>query len=98
MSTFNPAYAKSSMVPNMSKEQRLSYISKEIEMLLDMLDGSEDSKWIYQSLVQLCALYKEVGGDWPAQRTEMQAWLEELHKLDPLRDGRWTDLRNNLAL
>lgn len=98
MCNFDPVYAKSSMAPNMSKEQRVDYISREIDMLLDMLDGAEDCKWIYQSLLQLCTMYKEVGGDWPSRRTEMSDWLDELHKLDPLRKGRWIDLRSKLDL
>ena len=98
MCTFDPVYAKSSMVPNLSKEQRLGYVSREIEMLLDMLDGAEDCKWIYQSLLQLCTMYNEVSGNWPPQREEMSTWLEELHKLDPLRTGRWVDMRSKLGL
>lgn len=86
------------MAPTISNEQRLGYVSKEIENLLDMLDGAEDCKWIYQFLLQLSAIYKELSGEWPPERAKMSAWIAELHKLDPLRDGRWIDLRRNLDL
>ena len=82
----------------MSNEQRLGYVTKEIGNLLEMLDGAEDCKWIYQFLLHLCALFKGLAGEWPAQRKEMPKWLEELHKLDSLRAGRWIDMRRNLNL
>ena len=97
MCAFDPKYAQSSMIPNMNKEQRLEYIVKEIEMLQDMLEGAEDCKWIYQSLLHLCSLYKETSRDtWPPQWEKMSIWITELQKLDPLRAGRWIDLRSKL--
>lgn len=85
------------MAPNLSKLERLDYVSKQIESLLDMLDGAEDCKWIYQSLLQLCVVHRANSGTWPTQKPEMQQWIEELRKLDPLRAGRWTDLKTNLS-
>ena len=82
----------------MSNEQRLEYVSNELENLSEMLDGAEDCKWIYQFLLQLCAIYKELSKDWPPERAKMSAWIAELHKLDPLRGGRWVDLRTSLGL
>ena len=96
--TYSSTSTSTSITPNMSNQQRLTYFSREIETLLDMLDGAEDCKWIYQSLLQICATYREISGDWPSQRPQMSGWLDELLKLDPLRKGRWVDLRCALAL
>lgn len=96
--TFDPVYASRSMAPTMSNEQRLEYVSNELENHSEMLDGAEDCKWIYQFLLQLCAIYKELSKDWPPERAKMSAWIAELHKLDPLRGGRWVDLRTSLDL
>ena len=90
-------YAESTMAPGLSKDERLDYVSKQIESLLDMLDGAEDCKWIYQSLLQLCVVYRDNSGNWPIQKQEMPKWIEELRKLDPLRSGRWADLKRNLS-
>ena len=89
-------YAGSSMAPDLSKDERLDYVSKQIESLLDMLDGAEDCKWIYQSLLQLCVVHRDNSGTWPTQKQDMPKWTEELRKLDPLRAGRWIDLKRNL--
>lgn len=97
MCTFDPMYAGSSMAPDLSQDQRLDYTSKQIESLLDMLDGAEDCKWIYQSLLQLCLVHRDNSGTWPPQKQEMPKWVEELRTLDPLRAGRWTDLKKNLS-
>ncbi|KAL8789051.1 MAG: hypothetical protein Q9195_007017 [Heterodermia aff. obscurata] len=97
MCTFDPLYAGSSMAPDLTKDERLHYLSNQIEGLLEMLDGAEDCKWIYQSLLQLCVVHKDNSGTWPNQKQEMPKWVEELRKLDPLRAGRWTDLKRNLA-
>ena len=85
------------MAPDLSQDQRLDYVSKQIESLLDMLDGAEDCKWIYQSLLQLCLVHRDNSGTWPSQGQEMPKWVKELRTLDPLRAGRWTDLKKNLS-
>ena len=86
------------MIPNMGNEQRLVYVDQQIENLLDMLDGAEDCKWIYQSLIELSILRKRLSNEWPSQRDQIQGWLLQLHSLDPLRKGRWQDLERSLAL
>ena len=86
------------MAPDLSADERLDYVSRQIASLLDMLDGAEDCKWIYQSLLQLCVIHKRNSGTWPTtQEQDMPKWIEELRKLDPLRAGRWTDLKKDLS-
>lgn len=98
MCTFNPTYASQTMAPGLNNEQRVSYVNREIENLLDMLDGSEDCKWIYQSLIELSLLHKKLSQERPNQKDQMQSWIENLMELDPLRKGRWQDLERTLAL
>ena len=98
MCTFDPARANQTMAPNLSNEQRLAYVVQELESLLDMLDGAEDCKWIYQSLIGLSILHKRLSQEWPSQRDQMQNWVLQLQILDPLRNGRWQDLEQSLAL
>ena len=91
MSTFDPQYTLSSMAPELSANERLDYLRKEIDKVLEMLDGAEDCKWIYQSLIDLNLLYKRINGDHPPQSSQLKAWIGTLKKLDPLRSGRWDD-------
>jgi len=98
MSAFDPVYASNSMVPNMDNEQRLFYVDQQIGGLLDMLDGAEDCKWIYQSLIELSLLHRRLSEEWPSQKHQMKGWILQLHNLDPLRRGRWQGLEQNLAL
>lgn len=98
MCAFDPAYASKSMVPNMSHEQILAYVNQQMEDLLDMLDGAEDCKWIYQSLIELSMLHKRLSKDWPSQKDQMRGWILHLQDLDPLRQGRWQDLKQSLAV
>lgn len=91
-------YRDQSITPELSVEERLGYLSKEIEGLTDMLDGAEDCKWIYQRLIELCIMYREQAGVWVdgVGEAKVLEWVEELKKLDPLRLGRWKDLGKTL--
>lgn len=96
MCTFDPHLCQDTVAPHLTPDQRLEYIIGEIDKILEMLDGAEDCKWIYQSLIQLSTMYKASSGMWPDQAASISDWLSELRKLDPLRTGRWTDLERAL--
>ena len=63
-----------------------------------MLDGAEDCKWIYQSLIQLNFLYHEVENEWFEEANHVKGYIEEITKLDPLRLGKWNDLKDQINL
>lgn len=92
MCTFDRHLCQDTMAPHLTPDQGLEYITGEVDKILEMLDGAEDCKWIYQSLIQLSTMYKASSGSWPDQAASIRDWLSELRKLDPLRTGRWTDL------
>ena len=98
MCTFDPSYAAQSMAPNLTTEQRLAYVVREIENLADMLEFDEDCKWIYKSLIELSILHKKLSQQWPSSKDQLGIWLLQLKSLDPLRKGRWDDLEQSLAL
>ena len=93
MCTFDPKYAAESMVPELTNAERTTYVYKEIIKVREMLDGAEDCKWIYQSLVHLSLLYLELGNDGCEEVNRLDQYIDELIKLDPLRLGRWNDLK-----
>lgn len=98
MCTFDPQYAADSMVPGLTAAQRTMYVQKEIMKVREMLDGAEDCKWIYQSLIHLSLLYRELGNDWFDEANHVDEYIDELTKLDPLRSGRWNDLKGQVRV
>ena len=93
MSTFDPRYAALSMVPEITGAERMTYVGKEITKVREMLDGAEDCKWIYQSLIHLNILYHELSNDWFEGADHVEKYFKELTELDPLRSERWNDLK-----
>lgn len=106
MCTFDPAYARESMAPKLTLEEKKNYVEREITKILEMLEGAEDVKWIYQALIELVGIYRALGGEWPSQsgdlelgkEGDLEGWFEQLMKLDPLRRRRWEDLRARMVL
>lgn len=98
MCNLDPEHFSESMIPAVTPEQSLEYLEKEFTNLLEMLDGAEDCKWIYQSLIYLSRLHRILGHKWPVQKSQIRTWIEELRKLDPLRSGRWNDLELQVKL
>jgi geranylgeranyl transferase type-2 subunit alpha len=95
----NPA-AHKVIVPNFTWADRAEYVDAQIIFLKDLLDGAEDSKWIYNALIDCStALWKMKGRPVPHEvKQELKMWLDELGKIDPLRGGRWKDLGAILGL
>lgn len=98
MSNFDPKLCTQSTILAIMPEQSLAYLEKEFRNLLEMLDGAEDCKWIYQFLIQLSQFYKTSSHKWPFQENKIRTWIEELRKLDTLRSGRWNDLEQQMNL
>ncbi|KAF2724142.1 protein prenylyltransferase [Polychaeton citri CBS 116435] len=110
MSTLDPTNAATAAVTDGKKDvspilspcsnaDRLYYLEQEIDNLRDMLDGAEDAKYILQALLGYSSWYLEIeAGNRKITTMEMKEWLEELKKLDPLREGRWKDLEAKLGI
>jgi len=99
MCSFDPTLASKTMAPSLEDKERVMYLRRELERISDMLDGAEDCKWIYQSLIHLTMLVSRIEGDLsPAAKQNLSEWLSELKILDPLRKGRWIDLEESLKL
>lgn len=74
----------------------MEYVSQEYKKILEMLDGAEDCKWIYESLIQISILYNSLSNKWLAPEDQIHSWIRELKRLDPLRKGRWHDIEEGL--
>ncbi|OQO09231.1 hypothetical protein B0A48_06123 [Cryoendolithus antarcticus] len=78
----------------------IAYLEQEIASIEDMLDGAEDCKYIYQALLEYSQRLQELadGSTDIVEPSKMASWLDEVRKLDPLREGRWLDLAVSLKL
>lgn len=91
---------KTAFLEPLTDGERVRYLEQEIESVKEMLDGAEDCKYIYQALLEYSRRRLELGGDVDEEDTRkaMAGWLEELKKLDPLREGRWRDMERSMKL
>lgn len=97
MCTFDPAVSSQTMAPNLTNPERLEYLGREIDAVQEMLDGAEDCKYIYQVLIDCTLLAAKVRGSLPRDdQANVLGWLREIRKLDPLRQGRWSDFERSL--
>lgn len=100
MSTLASTVPESSaIVLDMASNEKREYIETQLNIIKDVLEGADDCKYIYQALLTYAAQYLDVDAEnKTATTTEMTSWLHQLEKLDPLRIGRWQDLRKSLSL
>ncbi|KAI4278748.1 MAG: hypothetical protein LQ337_000792 [Flavoplaca oasis] len=97
ISNFKPSpTGNESVMLDLSNEDKLVYLKTQVEDLLEMLQGAETSKWIYQRLIELSIMSKSLDGRWPVKVADLEAWISKLLELDPLRKGRWQDLRKQM--
>jgi geranylgeranyl transferase type-2 subunit alpha len=98
MTTLTDYVGHATITPNFTPEGRAEYVTRQLAILKDMLDGAEDCKWIYNALIEytmaLCRM-EERAPDLD-ERQDCTRWLAELRKLDPDRSGRWDDLEKSL--
>ena len=95
MCTFDPKYANEGMAPNLTNDERLQYVTKEMDNISELLvdaEGSLDCKWMYLSMIEMSRLYKNISNRRPPQANHMGEWVVELQRLDPSRRGRWEDM------
>jgi geranylgeranyl transferase type-2 subunit alpha len=98
MSTLAPSCPDSDqMMIGVTNDDRKHYYSQEIERIKEILEDFDDCKLVFQSLIQYCMIYRAYGNMNDLSTTEeIQAWLKDLERLDPMRSGRWEDFRINL--
>ncbi|CAL8580385.1 Rab geranylgeranyltransferase [Xanthoria parietina] len=98
ISNFKPSCSPQAdaIIPDLPDADKLAYLQAQIEDLLEMLDGAETCKWIYQRLLELSLMSKSLNDQWPVASSDLEIWINKLLELDPLRKGRWEDLRKQI--
>ncbi|KAJ4424259.1 Rab geranylgeranyltransferase [Gnomoniopsis sp. IMI 355080] len=85
---------------NLSVQEKVAYINREIVDIKDLLEDYDDCKLLYERLMdytrELVTLEKRRPSS--DEESALRTWLSKLRKLDPLRNGRWNDIGKQLAL
>ena len=98
MTTLTDYVGHTTITPNLTPGDRAEYVTRQLVILKDMLDGAEDCKWIYNALIEytmaLCRMEERAPNS--DERQDCTTRLAELRELDPDRSGRWDDLGKSL--
>lgn len=88
------------MTLNFTREDRVAYLTREIDEIKELLEDYDDVKLIYEGLFEytlyLCQLEERQPDE--IERANLVAWLGKLKQLDPMRNGRWADLEKEYGL
>lgn len=91
--------AHQSIVPQLTADERISYIAREITDIKELLEDYTDIKWIYDALIEYSLAIGQLGGRKldGEESAEVVDWLRKLKELDPKRNGRWNDWDTELS-
>ncbi|KAK0670042.1 putative geranylgeranyl transferase type-2 subunit alpha [Cercophora samala] len=88
------------IVPTLTVDERVVYLTNEITNIKDLLEDYEDVKLIYEALLEytlgLCQLEERKPEE--DERQDLIDWVKKLKELDPMRMGRWVDLKRDYGL
>lgn len=85
---------------DLTDEERVSYITREIMDIKDLLEDYDDCKLIYERLIDYTASLATLEGRQTREdeKMDLRTWLSRLRELDPMRNGRWDDTEKELAV
>lgn len=88
------------ITPNFTQEDRITYSTREIDQIKELLEDYDDIKWVYEALIEYTVALSRLQDREPdAEETEeLRAWLSKLRVLDPMRYGRWNDVEKEYGL
>ncbi|GAW22194.1 hypothetical protein ANO14919_117290 [Xylariales sp. No.14919] len=85
------------ITPNLTAEQKISYLEGEGEFIRDLLEDFPDIKWPYEALLEYTlALRKLQPAKGDRQEDDPNFWLSKLRKLDAMQTGRWDDAERDI--
>lgn len=82
-----------------TNHDREEYLATELAQVRELLEDTDDCKWIYQFLLHYSAKYLDLdAGNKAFSTLDLRQWLDQLNRLDPLRKARWKDLEKSLGM
>lgn len=91
---------RTTITAGFSVEERVSYIEQEIVDIKDLLEDYDDSKLIYEALIEYTLALTSLRKKKPSEDEvvdDLRGWLSKLKQLDPMRKGRWDDMEKEMA-
>ncbi|KAK3387284.1 hypothetical protein B0H63DRAFT_469719 [Podospora didyma] len=90
----------STIAPGLTIEDRVTYVTCEIDFIKDLLEDYDDVKSIYEALLDDTLLLSQLEERKPdsSESSDLAEWLRKLKELDPMRDGRWNDVERDYGL
>lgn len=86
------------IVTDFSSEDRIAYLTREIEEIKELAEDYDDVKWIYEALMEYTIALGELRVFDDEEREHLRGWLGRLRVLDPMRQGRWDDVEGSWKL
>lgn len=88
------------MTPSLTREDRVTYVVREIEQIKELLEDYDDVQLIYEALIDYTLFLCQFLDRKPdaSERAQLVGWLEKVKRLDPMRAGRWADLERDCEL
>lgn len=85
---------------SLTDEERVSYLTREIADIKDLLEDYDDCKLIYERLMDYTLALAALEARQPTsdENLDLRTWLSKLQELDPMRSGRWIDMERELGL
>ena len=88
------------MTPGFTRDDRVAYLTREIDEIKELLEDYDDVKLIYEALFEYTVYLYRLQERQPdaSERADLAVWLAQLRQLDPMRNGRWADLERECGL
>ncbi|KAI0020362.1 hypothetical protein F4780DRAFT_742133 [Xylariomycetidae sp. FL0641] len=93
-----PGKTGMSIAPNLTVQERIAYLTREIEEIKDLLEDYKDIKWIYKALLEYTISLRRLrhGEGEETIEDDPRQCLVKLRELDPMQKGRWDDVERQL--
>ncbi|KAF2497765.1 geranylgeranyl transferase type 2 subunit alpha, partial [Lophium mytilinum] len=90
---------ESAIILDLTDNDQKRYCEQEINFIKEILEDEEECKWVYEVLLQYSTSFPSLkGNESVITSDDLREWLSKLRGLDPLRNGRWTDIERTLDL
>ncbi|KAI0102579.1 prenyltransferase alpha subunit repeat protein [Nemania sp. FL0031] len=82
------------IVPSLTVQERISYLTREIDEIKGILEDYPNIRWVHQGLLECLVVLDRLeqrGNRDSIEREDLKTSLAKVRLLDPMRIGRWND-------
>ncbi|KAK6360148.1 Rab geranylgeranyltransferase [Orbilia blumenaviensis] len=95
----NSSPSDTSEVFPLATDQKSETLLRTLDWMRELLEEEPECRLLLEEMIFVGGLLRAVGGgdvDDEGVRADMQAWLEKLMEVDPMRGGRWREMKDKL--